>query len=150
MRANPLRKLCWLGVLLAGFACGEDRLRSESRAFLSLYEVIDHRQPAQIRELKLAALGSLVLTEPDVKKARDECVAAHRALLSAEREHEQAATQLDRAIAQNDNGGPLPAATTELIRQGIDHAEQSLTKARGLFERCENQARSLSLRFGKT
>lgn len=151
MPANPLQKLCWLGlVLAAALGCSDDRLRSESRAFLSLYEVIDHRQAAQIRELKLAALEALVLTEPDVKKARDECVAAHRALLSSEREHEQAAAELDRAIAKNGDGGPLPSATTEQIRKGIDHAEQSLTKARSLFGGCENQARSLSLRFGKS
>src|SRR3954466_3429698 len=91
MVANPLRKLCWMGLLLAGLGCGDDRLRGESRAFLRLYEVIDHRQPAQIRELKLAPLGWLVLTEPDVKKARDECVAAHRALLRPEREQRKAA-----------------------------------------------------------
>lgn len=149
MAANLLRKVCLGALLLACAACGDNRLRAESRAFLGLYEVIDHRQPAAIRELKLTALEALVVTEPDVKKARAECVAAHRALLSSEREHEQAAKKLDEAIAQNKEGEPLPPATTELIREGIDHADQSLGKARSLFESCENQARSLSLRFGK-
>jgi len=149
MAANPLQKACCAGLLLLAVGCGDGRLRGESRAFLSLYEVIDHRQAPAIRELKLNALSALVLTESEVKKARDECVAAHQALLSSEREHEQAAKKLDEAIAQNADGAPLPAATTELIRQGIDHADQSLGKARSLFESCENQARSLSLRFGK-
>ena len=150
MAANLLRKVCLVGLVFAALAgCGDHRLRAEARAFLGLYESIDHRQSAAIRELKLTALEALVVTEPDVKHARDECVAAHRALLSSEREHEQAALKLDEAIAQTEEGAPLPAATTELIRKGIDHADQSLSSARSLFERCENQARSLSLRFGK-
>jgi hypothetical protein len=147
----PARACCFAALLWLLSGCGGDnRLRSEARAFLTLYESLDHREKPAVRELKLRSLAALVLTEPLVKQARDACMAAHKALLTSEREHEEAARKLDQAIADNTSGAPLPVQATEQIRQGIDQADRSLSAARGLFQRCESQARSLSLRFGKS
>jgi hypothetical protein len=134
--------------LVALGACGEGRQRSEARAFLALYESLDHRAPGAVREQKLTALKQLTLVDPNVKQARDDCVSAHRALLTSEREHERAAKHLDEAISKHVEGTPLPPAVTEPIRVGIEQADRSLAAARSRFSRCEDAARSLSLRFG--
>jgi hypothetical protein len=134
--------------VLALVACAEQRQRSEARAFLAVYESLDHRQPAAVREEKLKALKQLTLVDLDVKRARDDCVSAHRALLVSEREHERAASKLDQVVSKNHDGSPLPPELTEPIRVGIEQADRSLQEARTRFSRCETAARSLSLRFG--
>jgi hypothetical protein len=134
-------------VLMAPSGCGEERQRTEARAFLALYESLDHRQPAAVREEKLSALKQLTLVDVEVKRARDDCVSAHRALLRAEQEHESAAAKLDQAIAKDLKGAPLPVEQAEPIRVSIEQADRSLADARTRFTRCENGARSLSLRF---
>lgn len=126
----------------------EGRTRAEARTFVALYEATDHRAPIVERERKLAQLEQLTLTEPLVSEARDECVGAHRALIRAERESEQAAGQLDKALIAAPDGGALDPAESERIRAGIVQAERSVGDARARFGRCEEQARSLSLRFG--
>jgi hypothetical protein len=130
-------------------ACSsEGRARAEAHMFLALYEATDHRAPLAERERKIAQLEQLSLSDEVVDKARAECVGAHRALLKAERENELAAVQLDKAVAAQPDGGALPVADTASIRAGIEQAERSLVDARGRFEKCETQARSLSLRYG--
>lgn len=136
-------------VLVTSAACNrEDRVRAEAHTFLALYRATDHRAPIAERERKVEQLEQLTLSEEAVRSARDQCVGAHRALIRAERENEAAAGQLDRAIAAQPDGGALMAADTQRIRAEIDRAEGSLTDARGRFERCEAQARTLALRFG--
>ena len=130
--------------------CGDRRLRGEARAFLTAYESLDHREKPEIREQKLSMLRGLVLTESEVEKARDLCVTGHEALLESERNHEQAARELDEAVAQSPSGEPLSAQATAQIRAKIEQAESTLRKARDSLRACENEVRSLSLRFGKT
>lgn len=149
MSANPHLKAGCLGLLLMLVGCSGDRQRTEARALLALYEGIDHREPAATREPKIKKLSELTLTDDLVSKARSECVSAHQALLTAERQHEAAARELDKALEKSEGGEPLPPAVTVEIQHGIDKADSSLTDARIRFERCENQVRSLSLRFGK-
>jgi DNA polymerase III delta prime subunit len=135
--------------VLASAACDrDDRVRAEAHTFLALYRATDHRAPIAERERKIAQLEQLTLSEQAVRTARDQCVGAHRALIRAERENEVAAGQLDRALAAQPDGGPLQVTDTARIRAEIDRAEGSLTDARGRFEKCEAQARTLSLRFG--
>jgi hypothetical protein len=137
-------------LLITLMACGGDRrLRSESRAFLALYDALDHRQKADVREQKLSALRLLVLVEPEVIKARDHCVAGHTALLRSEHSHEEAARKLDEALMQSPDGKPLPPQASQQIRVQLEQAESALTNARGSLRRCEIEARGLSLRFGK-
>lgn len=148
-----VRALLWwlsvLSLLSLSLACdSEGRTRAEAHTFLALYAATDHRAPVAERERKIQQLEQLSLSDETVKKARDECVGAHRALLTAERQNEQAAGQLDKAIAGQPSGAALPVADTASIRAGIEAAEASLGDARGRFEKCETQARSLSLRFG--
>lgn len=133
-------------VMLAG-GCGEDRLRREARAFLAVHEGLDHRQKAEVREQKLSELRLLVLVEPAVVQARDHCVTGHTALLRSERSHEEAGRKLDEAL-QASPDAPLPPQATQQIRAQIDQAESALSNARVSLRQCENEARSLSLRFG--
>jgi hypothetical protein len=135
---------------LAASACGDRRLRAEARAFLSVFEGLDHRQKPVEREKKLSALRQLVLVEPEVVKARDHCVAGHTALLRSERAHEEAANQLDIALAQSPDGAPLGSDATQKIRTQIEQAEASLNAAKANLRQCENEARGLSLRFGES
>jgi hypothetical protein len=132
---------------LAG--CRQGRDRSDAQAFLAVYETLDHRAPAPLREKKLALLEELTLVDPVVKQARDDCVSAHRALLTAERQHDSAAGQLDKAISKHLEGSPLPAEEGEPIRVALEQANSALTDARDRFASCESAARGLSLRFGK-
>lgn len=136
--------------LLGASACGDRRLRAEARAFLAVYEALDHRQKPDEREKKLSELRLLVLVEPEVVKARDHCVAGHTALLRSERAHEEAARQLDEALSKSPDGTPLGSDATHQIRGQIEQAEASLNNARTALRQCENEARGLSLRFGKT
>jgi hypothetical protein len=134
---------------LSTAGCGDRRLRSEARAFLARYEVLDHREKAALREQKVHALEQLVLTEPEVVAARTHCVEGHTALLSSERTQEHAAQELDRAVAGSPEGAPLSAQATEQIRLEIEQADNALANARENLRQCESQARGLSLRFGK-
>ena len=126
----------------------EGRTRAEARTFLALYEVTDHRAPIAERERKLGQIEQLTLTDPAIARTRDECVEAHRALIRGERGNEQAAAQLDRALVAQPDGGGIDPEDAQRIRAGIVQAERSVGDARERFERCEEQARSLSLRFG--
>jgi hypothetical protein len=136
-------------LIVAAMACGDRRVRTEARAFLARFEALDHREKAAVRETKLVALEQLVLTEPEVVSARMHCVEGHQALLSSERAHEHAAQQLDRALAASPDGAPLSPQATEQIRVEIEQADQALGRARANLRQCENEARGLSLRFGK-
>jgi DNA polymerase III delta prime subunit len=135
--------------LVTGAGCNrDDRVRAEAHTFLALYKATDHRASIAERERKIAQLEQLTLSEEAVRTARDQCVGAHRALIRAERENETASGELERAVAAQPDGGSLMAADTLRIRAEIERAEGSLTDARGRFEKCEAQARTLSLRFG--
>lgn len=130
-------------------ACdGDARMREEARAFLSLYESTDYKAPIAERKRRLQALGQLVLVDQQVKRTRDQCLAAHRTLIEAEREQAEAAQALDQAIAGVEPGEPLSSSQTASIKAGIERADRALADARGRFELCEEGARSLALRFG--
>lgn len=142
----------WLtlcAMVAAGCTDREERLRAEARVFLNLYEATDHRAPIAERERKIEQLEQLSLADEAVRKARDECVDAHRALIRAERENEQASRALDQALSAAPQGEPLAPADTERIRARITGAEAALSDSRSRFERCESQARGLAMRFGK-
>jgi len=139
----------WVLCCIVAACDRDDRVRAQANTFLALYRATDHRSPPAERERKVAQLEQLTLTEEVVTLARDECVGAHRALLRAERENETASGQLEKAIAGQAGGAALPPEQTAEIRAGIERAESSLVDARGRFEKCESQARSLSLRFGE-
>jgi hypothetical protein len=127
----------------------EGRVRAEARTFLALYEATDHRAPIPERERKLKQLEQLALSEEAVRAARDECVAAHKVLIDAERQNEHASVELDKALAAQPQGEALPQDQIARIRSEIQVAEGSLSDARKRFEHCETQARSLDLRFGE-
>lgn len=132
-------------------ACGdrEERVRAEARGFLTLYEATDHRAPIPERERKVAQLEQLALSDEAVRKTRDECVEAHRTLIRAERENEDASGLLEKAVSAQVGGEPLPVAEAERIRARLTAAEGSIAESRKRFEQCESDTRSLSLRFGK-
>lgn len=127
----------------------EGRVRAEARTFLALYEATDHRAPIPERERKVKQMEQLALSEEAVRLARDECVAAHKTLIEAERQNEHASVELDKALASQPRGEPLPPDRIAGIRLEIQNAEISLSDARKRFEHCETQARSLDLRFGE-
>jgi hypothetical protein len=133
---------------MTGACDRDDRVRAEAHTFLAVYRATDHRAPIAERERKIVQLEQLTLSEEVVQRARDQCVGAHRALVRAELENETAASQLDKAIAAQPDGGALLAVDTQRIRTGIEQAASSVADARTRFEKCESQARSLSLRFG--
>lgn len=148
---SGVKRVSWaLCIALVWVACGDRRLRAEARAFLTAYESLDHRESPAVREQKLSALRGLVLTETEVAKTRDRCVAGHEALLESERSQEQAARALDEAVGDSAGGEPLSAQATSQIRVKIERAEEALRKAKDGLRACENEVRSLSLRFGKT
>lgn len=131
--------------------CGdrEERVRAEARGFLTLYEATDHRSPIPERERKVAQLEQLSLSDEAVRKARDQCVEAHRTLIRAERENEDASGLLEKAVSAQVGGEPLPVEEAERIRARLTAAEGSISESRKRFEQCESDTRSLSLRFGK-
>lgn len=145
----PARLALVLSLGLLAACDREGRTRAEARTFLALYEATDHRAPIPERERKLVQMEQLALSEEAVRAARDECVAAHKTLISAERQNERASVQLDQLLAAQPQGQALPPEQIGRIREQIQAAEVSLSDARKRFEHCEAQARSLSLRFGE-
>jgi hypothetical protein len=132
------------------FACSEsDRTRQEARRMLALYKAIDHKGALSPREQKVNDLAQLPLDTQVVQQARDACVGAHRALISAEQAHERAAASLDRVLADKPDGQPLGANESALVQREIESAEHSLRQARERFSPCEDQVQSLALRFGE-
>lgn len=115
---------------------------------LALYHAIDHKGPVSPRERMVDDLAELPLDTEVVQNARNACVGAHRALLSAEQAHERAAASLDRVLASKPDGQPLGQAESSLVQREIEGAEQSLRQARERFAPCEDQVQSLALRFG--
>jgi len=138
-------------IVSAAFAgCDRDaRARAEAHTFLALYGATDHRASVEERERKITQMEQLSISTEAVRTARDECVGAHRTLIAAERENETASAALDKALRDLPKGESLPENETTRIRAGIDKASNSLNDARGRFDKCETQVRSLSLRFGE-
>ncbi len=134
--------------LLGLLACGSaDRERGEARRFLGSYGALDHRAKGAERERAIHELEQLPLHVPSVQHARDACVGAHRALLSAELTQEQAAAALDKALASKPNGEALDKSVADGVQQNIVQAETALAGARTRFGACESEAQSLALRF---
>lgn len=126
-----------------------ERLRDDSRRFLALYEAIDYRAHAALREPKVEALAQVPLADETVRQTRDLCVDAHRILLREERAQEEHAAEIESAIAKQTDGGPLDAATIARLQARLKESELGLSRAREQLKTCESQARSLGLRFGK-
>jgi hypothetical protein len=145
-RLGSVTVLLFACLTLAG-GCGQDRERREARAFLAVFDSMDHRQKAEDREQKLSQLRLLSLVEPAVVQARDHCVTGHTALLRSESAHEEAGRKLDEALLASPDK-PLEPQASEQIRKQIEQAEKALNNARISLRQCEAQARSLSLRFG--
>jgi hypothetical protein len=138
-----------LFVCAFSLACDEDaQLRDDARRFLAGYTAITYDLRGAELEKRLGALAALPLGEPAVRETRDLCVAGHRAMLEQERAQEAHAAQVDRALAGSTDGAPLDAATLAGLKEKLDSAQTALTAAREKLERCEGQARSLSMRFG--
>ena len=145
-----VRRITALSLLLSLAACDPaDRERTDARRFLSAYAALDHRDPVSEREREVEGLSSLPLHAPVVMKARDACVAAHRALIGAERAQELAASALERALAARPDGEPLSKEQSEKVQQSIVQAESALTGARTRFAPCEAEARALALRYAE-
>jgi hypothetical protein len=136
-------------LLVAGSVACAGRETEEARAFLSAYEAIDHRDPEPVRAPRVEALAKLVLTSPKVQKTRDECVKAHRLLLDAEGAQERAASALEEAVRGTPGAEPMAPARTFAIQSVISAAERALAEARQRFTTCEQEARDLSLRYGR-
>jgi hypothetical protein len=115
---------------------------------LALYHAIDHKGPLSPREQMVNDLAELPLDTDVVKEARNACVGAHRALISAEQAHERAAASLDKVLAGKPDGQPLGQAESALVQHEIQGAEQALRQARDRFTPCEDRVQSLALRFG--
>ncbi len=138
-----------LGVLCL-LACDDSaRERTEARRFLTAYGALSHRDSLPEREREVADLASLPLHVPLVIRAREACVAAHRALIDAERAQESAASALDQALAARPDGEVLGKQDAETVQRSITQAETALTAARTRFAPCETDARSLALRYAE-
>jgi hypothetical protein len=138
-----------VSLLASGCTDREDRIRAEARSLLTMYEATSHRAPLDERERKITQLSQLAISDAPLRKTRDLCVEAHRALVRAERENDVASSQLEKALAAQNDGGPLPAEQVETIRNSIASAERAIGASRGSFEQCESEIRTLSLRYGE-
>jgi hypothetical protein len=139
--------LCGFAWLLAACESSEERLRSDARAFLGRNAAVDYRSSEAEREKRVAALERLVLTDPTVIHTRDLCVSGHREMARQHRAQEANAGEIDRAIAGKTDGSPLDAATVARLQEKLAESEHGLERAREQLRTCEEQARSLSLRF---
>lgn len=138
-----------VSLLAGGCTDQQERIRAEARSLLTMYEATSHRAPLAERERKITKLSQLAISDEPLRKTRDLCVEAHRALVRAERENDSASSQLEQALAAQNDGGALPADQVETIRNSIASAERAISASRGSFEQCESEMRTLSLRYGE-
>ncbi|MCG8555223.1 MAG: hypothetical protein MJD61_08030 [Proteobacteria bacterium] len=114
--------------------------RERARALLSYIESIDINAPERERERRLAELARFKTASESQRKARDSCLDAHRALLSAEAHQARARRELAA-------GPRLRPARISAVEADIRHSDRSLSRARALFRQCRDRARRLALHY---
>jgi hypothetical protein len=142
---NRLLLLKFIVPLLVFGAC-EDTERAEARTLLMLLQSIDIRHPVQKRKTEVMHLESLVLNEQKLSRARDCCVRAHKALIAAEEQQEQAKRILDKATAL-DPSAAIDTPDLAVIAETIERSNNELKRAKDIFPSCEREIRKLELRF---
>jgi hypothetical protein len=140
--------LCGFAWVLAACESGDERLRNDARAFLSLNGAVDYRSSEAEREKRVADLERLLLTDPSVKLTRDLCVSGHREMGRQQKAQEENANEIDRVIAAKPDGSPLDPSVIASLQAKLADSERGLERARQELRSCEEQARALSLRFG--
>ncbi len=140
--------LCGFAWVVAACESSDERLRSDARAFLGRNAAVDYRSSEADREKRVADLERLVLTDETVIHTRDLCVSGHREMARQHKAQEANASEIDRAIAAKTDGSPLDPATVASLQAKLAESERGLERAREQLRTCEDQARSLSLRYG--
>ena len=128
---------------LGAGACGDAR-REEAGRLLQALDLLDVAAPVERREARIAALRGMAIQDPGLARVRDQCVAVHAGLLSAEREQAEAGRSLKAAAAMHAGQG-IPPADAERITQSIARSEQAWAAARAALPKCEAATRDLVL-----
>lgn len=136
-------------VSLFTFVGCEDTEREEARALLERLRSIDIHVSVQKRKTVISQLESLVLTQEKLNRARDLCVRAHKALIAAEEQQEQAKRILDQATALDPNAS-IEKPDMVVIADAIERSNNELKRAKETFPSCEREIRKLELRFASS
>jgi len=137
------RLLLILGLGAALGACGDDA-RNDARVYLDRVQQLDLDDPIEERERLVDSLASLPLSAPEVQRARDACVEAHRTILEAESLHRGAREALVRADMDEH---AIPITQRQRIERDIQRSNQAIERSRDLFTRCHRLTRSLETRY---
>lgn len=135
-----LALIAFVALALAG--CEPDA-RNDATIFLDRVQRIDLDDPLAERRRLVASLESLPLTAPEVTRARDTCVEAHRAILSAEELTQGARAELER----HEDEAAIPLVTRQRIEADIRRSNELIERSRGLFDTCHRLTRDLEVRY---
>lgn len=123
--------------LVAALGCEPDP-RNDANLFLERVQRIDLDDTIAARTAMVDSLEALPLGAPEVTTARDTCVSAHRAILSAETLHARARA----AVAAGE--GTMDRAR---IERDIQESNRQIERSRPLFTRCHRLTRDLDVRY---
>jgi hypothetical protein len=133
-----------IGSVMVSFA-GCRTERDEARILFDRLDAVDVQLDHAARAPRVDDLQALSLEEAQLARMRDDCVAAHRALIEAEAQQQTARKALSRAEAQTE--GSLDPAEAARLTEVIGRSQEAYERAKALFPACERHKRSLAMRF---
>jgi len=135
-----------LCLLLSLIACS-DRKRAEARVLIQELKTLEYSNSIKARQNALAKVSALRLNDTAHQRARDRCLRAHEVLLAAETQQLQAKRMVERV--DSIEGLVEKETAIQQATSAIKQSEAQLRRAKPLFERCEHDLRSLTLRYGQ-
>ncbi|MDQ3037473.1 MAG: hypothetical protein M3Y87_34075 [Myxococcota bacterium] len=130
------------------FGGGDERTRNDAMLFLARYDQLDVDDPIDQRRPLVESLEAMPFATPEVDRARDFCVDAHRALILAEERGIEARAAFDRASEGGRIEEPdIPTETRASIESALTESNDALARAREQLPRCMREARDLGTRF---
>jgi hypothetical protein len=136
-----------LACSLVACACDDTQTRNEAMLFIDRFEDVDVDDPLEERRTAIDGIRHLVLRDPTVSAARDQCVSAYDALIEAEDQHGLARHLLVGTFLPDGGEVPVPPDLAAQINGAIEHSDEAIARSRELFPRCTRAVGQLERRF---
>jgi len=131
-------------ILLSSAGCGSEKnTRAEAIELLERISRLDVNGSQDARAAAIAAIEAMPLREPELRAAREQCVAAHGGLLNAERAQREVEHELEQSAR------PIDAAKLETLKARMSEANGALEAAGKSLGPCEERTRALALRYAR-
>lgn len=120
--------------------------RLQAQRIVKISAKIDPALPAAMRQPHIDALGKLPLSDKMLKRVRDMCVKAHRALVVAELEHDRAMASFKSAELDSGSESKFTAEKIAALEKMLSKSNRSLASAQKLLPACQSRLRDLRLK----